>query len=154
MPRETTAAATTAVAVAAAAATLRLLRQCRQQQRFTINGVKTKVINLYYKWVMTLFKQISNTLLNLKNQEEGDGEREREAGQQSTSTYFAVFYRRMRAARTHNSQYSHCDCMRRTITVFHEFRGKLAHSVTIEFVLFSISFIPHELSSCFFFSSN
>lgn len=38
-----------AVAVAAAAAPLRLLRHHRQQQRLTINGVKTKVINLYYK---------------------------------------------------------------------------------------------------------
>lgn len=34
----------------------------QRRRRLTINGVKTKVINLYYKWVMTSFKQISNTL--------------------------------------------------------------------------------------------
>lgn len=89
-----------AVAVAAAAAPLRLLRHHRQQQRLTINGVKTKVINLYYKWVMALFKQISNTLFNMKKRNRKGRGRERwRAGgsQRNTYIYFPFFDRRMRA---------------------------------------------------------
>lgn len=42
-------------------------------------------------------------------------------------------------ARNHNSQYSHCELYAKNDYIFHEFRGRLAHSLTIGLVLFSIS---------------
>lgn len=131
-----------AVAVAAAAAPLRLLRHHRQQQRLTINGVKTKVINLYYKWVMALFKQISNTLFNMKKRNRKGRGRERDGEREAASEiHIFISHFSIDVCAQQYSQYSHCELYAKNDYIFHEFRGRLAHSLTIGLVLFSISSI-------------